>query len=150
MKKIFFILTCIALTFYSCNNDDDIIDCFTPPTSFTFELVDKTTGENLFTNGTYNANDISLTNTLDKNSNAEFTFIDEDNYNIIEINSIGWKTEIVNFELKIEDEIIFNLYVDAERKSENHCSFTTYNEIEIQDTEYTLDNKFDFYTILIP
>ncbi|WP_159021793.1 hypothetical protein [Formosa sp. L2A11] len=149
MKKLFFILLCISPTFQSCS-DDENIDCFTPPSPFLFELTDNTTGENLFTNGTYNSEDITLTNILDNNSNVEYTFIDEDNYNTIQINSVGWETEIVNFELRIKDEIIFNLYVDAERKSEDHCSFTTYNEFEIQNAEYTQDSQFDVYTILIP
>ncbi|QDO92870.1 hypothetical protein FNB79_02390 [Formosa sediminum] len=147
MKKLFFILSC-TLIFYNCNQDD-VVSCFTPPNPFYFEIVDKTTGENVFTNGTYNSEDITLTNILSNNDSVEFNFIDEDSYNIIEINSIGWQTEIVNFELKIEDETIFNLYVNAKRKSENECSFTTYNEIEIQNAEYSLDQEFYIYKILV-
>ncbi|MDW5287409.1 hypothetical protein [Formosa sp. PL04] len=148
MKHLFFILICITLALQSC--DDNCGDCFTPPTSFIFELLDETSGENVFTNGTYNPENITITNTLDEDSKVEFTFIEEDNLNLINIYSVGWKTEIVNLEIKIENQIIFNLYVAAERKSENCCSFTTFNEITIENANHTLDNKSGVYTILVP
>lgn len=149
MKKLFLIATCIFITLLSCK-DTDCPECFTPPNPFVIELIDKTTGENLFTNGTYNADDISLTNILNNNSNIEFTFIDENDYNMIQVNTIGWQTEIVNYELKIKDQTIFNLYVDVERKSGNCCSYTEYNYIEIKNAEYTLDSESGIYKILIP
>ncbi|MBP1838287.1 hypothetical protein [Formosa algae] len=151
MKKIYFILICTTLTFLSCNTDDcEDYNCFTPPSPFLFELVDKTSGENLFTNVTYSPEDINIINTLNNNAKTEFEFIDEDNYNIIQINSIGWKTETVNLEVKIKDETIFNLYVDSERKNEDCCSFTNYKAVEIQNVEYTQEDQFDIYTILVP
>ncbi|CDF78025.1 conserved hypothetical protein [Formosa agariphila KMM 3901] len=147
MKTLFFFLICTLLCF-SCSQDDTV-DCFTPPNPFYFEIVDATTEENLFTNGTFKAEDITLINILNENTPVEFTFITEDNYNIIDINSVGWQTEIVNFELKVEDETIFNLYVDATRKSEDGCNFTTFNKVEIQNAAYLLDNELDLYKILM-
>ena len=83
MKKTTTILTLIILIIIqSCKKKDDCEDlaCFTPPSPFEFELVDKLTGENLFTNGTFNSNDIKVINFDDK-SNVGFTFIDENDYN---------------------------------------------------------------------
>lgn len=150
MKKIAFILIIVSLfSTQSCkNNDCEDIQCFTPPNAFLFELVDKTSKENLFTNGTYNKTEIQLINTAD-NSLIEYTFIDENNYNIIQLNSIGWKTETIEYVLKINDDEIFKLYVDASRLYENCCSFTKFNEIKIENAEYQYNNQSDIYQILI-
>ena len=44
---------------------------------------------------------------------------------------------------------IFDFYVDAERKSENCCSFTQYNEISITASEFELDTQTGIYKILV-
>lgn len=78
------------------------VDCaLTPPQSFTFEIIDKTSGENLFTNGTYEPATISIIDVLDNNNPVEFTFISENDINLIEIGSIGWETETVNLKFDI-------------------------------------------------
>lgn len=59
-----------------------------------FEIVDKATGENLFNNGTYNSSDIKIVNLAD-DSIVEHNFIDENNFDLIQINKIGWQTEIM-------------------------------------------------------
>jgi len=123
-------------------------ECFTPPSPFEFELVDKLTGENLFTNGTFNSSDIKVIN-LDDQSNVEFTFIDENDYNVIRINSIGWKTEIVNYSIRVSSDNIFDLFVNAERLNGECCSYTEYKEIRIENSEFELDSGKGIYKILV-
>lgn len=150
MKPIITFLTLIVLIFtQSCKDDkcEDIL-CFTPPSPFEFELVDKLTGENLFTNGTFDSNDIGVIN-LDNQSNIEFTFIDENDYNIIRINTIGWKTEIVNYAIQISSESIFELFVNAERLNGNCCDYTEYQEIRIENVDFELNQENGIYKILI-
>ncbi len=150
MKKVVKVVALIALLFtQACdNNDCEGQLCFTPPIGFAFELVDKESGENLFTNGTYNPDDIEVLNVLD-NLKKEFSFISEDDINIIQIGSIGWDSEIADVVLKVGDAIILNLYVDSERVSENCCSFSRYNEIRIDNAEYELDQQSGIYTIFL-
>jgi len=151
MKKLLFILSLILLvTTQSCENKDDCEDmyCFTPPNSFRFELVDKITGENLFTNGTFDKSDIEIID-INNQTNIEFNFIDENDLNLIQTNPIGSKTEIINYSIKISDETIFDLYVDAERLNENCCSFTRYNEIKILNSEFEFNQSNEVYKILI-
>jgi hypothetical protein len=150
MKKTLKLVALIALLFtQACdNNDCEDILCFTPPMGFAFDLVDKDSGENLFTNGSYDSDDIELLNVLD-NSKKEFSFISEDDINIIQIGSIGWDSEIEEVVLKVGDAIILNLYVDSERVSENCCNFSKYNEIRIDNAEYELDQQSGIYTIFI-
>jgi hypothetical protein len=150
MKHVLKSVSLLLLLFVQgCNNNDcDGLACFTPPMGFAFELVDKDSGENLFTNGSYDSDDIEVLNVLD-NSKKEFSFISEDDINIIQIGSIGWDSEIEEVVLKVGDAIILNLYVDSERVSENCCSFSKYNEIRIDNAEYELDQQSGIYTIFI-
>ncbi len=147
MKKLNLVLILLAVIFQSCNNDD-CGDCFTPPENFKFELVDKASGENLFTNGTFEPNQIEITNILN-NSSTEFTFISENNLNLIQINGIGFQTEIVDLKIDIANTHIFNFYVDAERKKGDCCSFTEYKEIRISDSEFELNTQTGVYKILV-
>lgn len=147
MKQIIivFIAFLVLTVSHSCKKEE-CGDCFTPPGPFMFEIVDKISGENLFSNGTFDPTDIKVTDT-DNNVYIPFNFMDEDSINIIGINSIGWQTEKVNLRLEIADQPIFSMYIDAERLFENCCSFTRYNEIVMRDTEFELDPTSDIYTI---
>ncbi len=139
----------LILLLQSCiSNDCEDYACFSPPNPFIFELVDKSTGENLFTNGTYNSNEIEIFNTSDS-SKIEYSFIDENNINIIQIGSIGWESEIVECWLQINNSVILVLFVDAKRLSENCCSFTRYDEIRIENAVYEYNNQSGIYKILI-
>lgn len=148
MKKLNLILILFTVIFQSCNSND-CGECFTPPQSFQFEIVDKTSGENLFTNGTYETGNIEITDNLNNNESVEFTFISENNINLIQINSIGWETEIVNLKIDISDNHIFDFYVDAERKKRDCCDYTEYNEITIGESEFELDSQTGLYKILV-
>ncbi|WP_397446294.1 hypothetical protein [Polaribacter sp. R77954] len=110
--------------------------------------MDKTNGENLFTNGTYESANIAITDNLNNDEPIEFTFISENNLNLIQIGSIGWQSQIVNLQIDISDNHIFNFYVDAERKMGTCCSYTEYNEITIEASEFELDTQNGIYKIL--
>jgi len=147
MKKVYLLAILFTIIFQSCI-DDDCGECFTPPQSFHFEIIDQASGENLFTNNTFESDDIEIINSLN-NETIEFSFISENELNIIQVNSIGWETEIVNLEVSIAENELFNFYVDAERKLADCCSYTDYNEITITNAEFELDNETGVYKILI-
>lgn len=150
MKRSITILTLIILIFtQSCKDDpqEDIL-CFTPPPPFRFELVDYLSGENLFTNGTFDSNEIGVIN-LDDQNNVEFTFIDENDNNIIKVMTIGWETEMVNYSFQISSESVFELFVDAERMNGDHCDYTEYKEIRIENADFEFNQDSGVYKILI-
>ena len=146
MRKIIVLFILFAFMLQSCG--ESCGECFTPPQNFMFEIVDKESGANLFTNGTYMSSQIQMTNTLN-DSPVEFTFINENNNNLISIDGIGWKTEIVNLKVDIANNQLFKLYVDAERKSADCCNFTKYNEINLSECEFELDSQTGIYKILV-
>lgn len=138
---LFFIL-------YACD-DNNNVQCFSPPPGFTFEIVDKTTGENLFTNGTYKSEQIIVTD-LATNQKVPFNFISENGINILRIQTIGWKTEKVNYAITIQDKKIFELYADVSRLDGNDCSYTVHNQVLIKETEYELNKEKGTYIIKVP
>lgn len=148
MKKLSaLILLCIL---QSCNLEQDCgQDCFTPPQSFTFQIVDNESGENLFTNGTYEIEELKIVNVLDRDKTFEFNFITENNVGLIQLNNIGWKTEVVSLSFEVSNTSIFKFKVDAERKTANCCSFTTYKEISVKDANFELDKQTGIYRILV-
>jgi hypothetical protein len=149
MKKVNRILAITILLFtLSCSEKVACGECFTPPLPFQFELVDKLTGENLFSNGTFNSGDIEVLN-IENQSNIEFAFIEENDYDMIVINTIGWKTEIVNYSIRVSSENIFELFVIAERLSGECCSYTEYTEIRIENSDFELDQDSGIYKIFV-
>jgi hypothetical protein len=151
MKKNFKILFVFLIIVASgCTNEVNSpgILCFTPPPSFKFEIVDKSTGVNLFTNGTYQSSQIAITD-LSNNTKIPFTFVSENGLNLIQIENIGSKTEKINYSIIIQEKSIFGLYVDATRIS-GDCSYTKYNEILIKDAEFKLNQSTGIYKILVP
>lgn len=149
MKHIRLIFILIAFALQSCNNDDCNQECFTPPNGFYFEIVEKTTGENIFSNNSYSSSDLSISNTLNTDEAVEFSFISENELNQIQIGSIGWKTEIVNLKFSLSETEIFNFYVNAERKNGDCCSYTEYKDINITGSEFEYNTQTGIYTILI-
>jgi hypothetical protein len=132
----------------ACEDDCAEIACFTPPMNFDLELVDKDSNENLFENESFNAIDISVVN-VNNNVPIAFDFINENNLNLIQISGIGWETELITALISVGETQIANLVVDAERKSENCCSFTEYNEISIENAEFELNGETAIYTIFV-
>ncbi|MFC2104797.1 hypothetical protein ACFLS4_05550, partial [Bacteroidota bacterium] len=145
-----FIRFLILISFFGCEekNECEDIYCVNPPHPLYFELINKTTGENLFANGTYKISQIEIINISD-NSKAEYDLDEINNTELIRLYSVGWQTEIVNYSIKIENQYIFNLYVDSEIVRENCCSYTRYNEILVEDCEFEFDDIYNIYKILL-
>lgn len=133
-KVVALLCLCFTLIIASCdkNNCRDTL-CSTGPPSFSLELVDKATGENVFTSGKYKAEDIVL---KDENQETVRTLlVAEDNLNIIGVtlpNTEGEK------ELKMriggEQEIIIRLNV---RKGESKCCTNYFAEsIKVENFTY--------------
>ncbi|MBS2211047.1 hypothetical protein KEM09_06525 [Carboxylicivirga mesophila] len=141
---------CFLLILFACACDmvKDCPACMTPPKAFVFNMVDNGSGENLFTNGTFSIDDIQIKDVITQKS-IEFDFIDENNLGYINLYSVGWQTEVVNCYVYHDDDVLFTFYVDAVRKSEDCCSFTDYNAIELEGAEFELDGSSGVYDILL-
>lgn len=147
ITKLVFIIFFIAIQGCEDKNCEGYA-CTSPPSAFVFELVDKSTGENLFANGTYDPSKIEVLSSSTDTA-QEFTFVADNDLNLLSINSIGWQTETETLQINISNENIFNLYVEAELVSEDCCSFTRYHEIRIENSDFELDPGTGFYKIFI-
>ncbi|MDT0641479.1 hypothetical protein RM553_01420 [Zunongwangia sp. F363] len=149
MKKLL-LLTGLIFLFSACDSNSNCEDysCFTPPEAFEFEFIDATSGENLFTNGTFQEEDISITD-QSEDSDVDVVFISENDYNILQVGSIGWETENTDYLIEIGEEVSFRLLVDADRVTEDCCSFTRINSVEIEGAEYERQEETGVYQILV-
>lgn len=153
MRTFYFGLSLILLvTLQSCSNVIGGCDktCFTPPQPFLFNIVDKSTGENVFSSGTYTTDQVNIINTLSSND-VDFTFISVNGLELIQVDGIGWETEIVNLKFSLSEGPIFECYVDAVRSTRNCCNFTEYNEIKITGLDYDFNEvQPGVYTVYLP
>lgn len=146
MRKFKLLIVFFAVLGCKINECEDIA-CFTPPPNFAFELVSKTTGENLFTNGTLNSNDIKV---VDEDNNAiSYDFISENNYNILTLNEIGWDLDPHTYTISVGTSVEFTLELDMEEKHENCCTFFKTEKFQISGYSYEQSNTTDIYTIKI-
>ena len=145
MKK--YILLIVFLTIIGCKtNECEDIACFTPPQPFIFELVDGVSGDNLFSIGQLDSNEIKIINeVLDP---VSFTFISENEYNLIDLSEIGWNMSLAYYTVKIED-IEFTITLEMEEKHENCCNFFNVKQFDISNYEFEQSNTTGIYTIKI-
>ena len=127
-----------ALIWNACNECKDM-ECVPPPPYYKFEILDKHTRENLFTNGTYDLSEFRLYDSL-AHEYVVFEFMDD----IIKVGDIGWETEIVYCYFNMKDGFEFSFYVEAERVFEDCCSYTVIHEEWVEGVEFESlpDNVF--------
>lgn len=147
MKKRFILLLFSVVLFSGCDEDScEDMNCTSPPPDADFELVDKDSGENLFTNGSLDPKDIRL---IDENGESvEFRFIEENDLNVIRT-GLGWNTETTDYQLLIGEELQIDIVFATEHKTENCCSFFELLEFEIPAYEYEQSISTGITTIFI-
>jgi hypothetical protein len=150
MKKINIgVLTFLValLAIHSCNEDCN--ECFTPPQPLLFEVVSEDSRDNLISNGTYTSKDIEIVN-QSNDQLVEFSISQNGDSDILNINTIGWQTETINYLITANDESLFTLQLNAQRISEDCCSYTKYSDIEISGSDYEINPETGIYSILVP
>lgn len=146
-KKMFLIL--LLITLFSCkNNDCSDYACFTPPPRFTFELLDKSTGENLFSNGTLNPDEIRVFD--EENNLFNASFISENNINLIDVSEIGWNLGLHSYTLIVGVDLEINIVLEIEEKNENCCTYFEVVNFQILNYEFSKSNTTGIITVLIP
>lgn len=130
----------------ACSRDCE--ECFTPPTPFVFEIVDATTGENLFSNGTYAPEQIKII--LEGSAgNAGYSFLSENDINLLQINGIGWKTETVSLWITASTDTLFSLKVSARRETVECCSFTQFTDVQIGWSDFAYNPESGIYLVSV-
>ena len=120
-------------------------------TEITFELVDKSSRENLFTNGTFDPKDISVISLKDQ-SKVKFSFITKNDLNKIAISSPIDKVVTRHFSFQIKSKSIFELMLTIKEapKRASCISLSKYSrELKILNAEFEEGVRYSDYIILV-
>lgn len=150
MKKIGFILVLfVVFVLNSCNVDHCDVYCNSGPLSLNFALLDKSTNENLFANGTFNPDDIEILDLENDNTPVQFVFNPENDLNLITLGPFGWETKTANYKLKVDSLNIFTLNLKTEEIKTECCTTVKINKLEIKNAEFQQNPETGVYEILI-
>jgi len=145
--RILTLLLMLGFFFTSCDNKNCSSVVCAPNSAFRFELVD-TNEENLLSNGVLQISDIRIIN-LDSQRTIEFALINENNNDIIEINSIVIPTGAVNYVIQASEKDVFELLITTERTDGECCDVIKFSELKILNSEYLFDENRGIYTFLV-
>lgn len=146
MKKSLVLLIATMLML-SCSSEscEDLL-CTTGPPGFAFELADKESGENLFSNGTFDPGDIHLRN--EEGASVSYIFSGEHGRNIIQT-GLEPVPEVKSFFLGISSDLEIEIRYGVEQRSEDCCSFYEILEFSIPDYESNQSQSTGIYTIFV-
>ena len=146
MKKFATLLLLILLVQTSCDKiGKECGECMSPPPTFMFKFVDKDSGENLFTNKTFEIENVSV---KDKNGEeVDFEFITEDNINILNLKTVGWELSPNSYTIKLSENTSVNFELDIDEK---HTECCTYYEVKAFDLKgYEYEREYDYGFIIV-
>ena len=152
MKKIPILIISVIVLISGClkNNTGN---CIQPPVPFRMEIIDKTTDENLISNGTYHADSIvffGYDSTDVKKGVGYFLTTFNNQPNVIiseELPIISGEDLTKTFYIYLNQNDTDTLYVDVQPTIENNCTYFQYIEVKINGVEIDLNNLG--YTFLL-
>ncbi len=143
MKSVF-TLFLIFLVLTGCDTTDEGVLCDTGPVGFTFEVVNETTGENLFEDELFEENQLQIAN--NNGETVEFDF--ETERNVVDV-LLGWESKSDAYKVTISGEIEFNIVFTLEKSSSGGCTSTRLTELEIVGATYETSETSDITTIFV-
>lgn len=154
MKKYFlFIVIFTPLLMTNCKSDDpseldcSLVDCIV--NSIIFEIISKDTQENLFTNGTYKAEDIHLTR-KGNGQNIPFSFVDYDDLNIVSAFTVNDINNNENYIFSISNQLEFEVEYSVTAPTElTCCPNYIVNNFKITGLDYEFDYLNQTCTIFV-
>jgi hypothetical protein len=143
MKKLVFLFV-IVILFNSCSKPCG--EASTGPPSFMIEIIDAITNENVFTNGTFTQNQLSVT-TANSTSQGYF-FNSENNVNLISINPARTDGTFTTL-IKLNNQITIPIESTIE-KSRTKC-FESYfiTSVTVSGYSYVRDSETGIIKIKI-
>ena len=146
MKNATFILLIIFIS--SCNKIKRCPECFTPPSSFAFRIINKLDSTDLISSGFYKKDSIHIyyqENSTTKEFQLEFQFDSITQKTRIITNEIAWKSAsgIKNYYIELTRNEIDTLYLDVIQHNSNCCTSFKYNEFRYNmiNSEFNLQEQ---------
>lgn len=143
MKKLIALFT-VLFVLYSCEKPCG--EASTGPPNFRVEIIDATTNENVFTNGTYTQAQLQVT--TPNSTSFNYSFISENNANVIGI-SPAWTEGTFTTYIKLNNAITIPVQTKV-YKSTTKC-FENYfiEKVEVIGYTFTQDAQTGIYKIKI-
>lgn len=141
MKKLLLII-CISILVISaaCNetlDDCSSVSCLSDEREFVFEVLDPTSGENVFSNGTLNPDEITVTNIVAESEALSVNY-NEVNHTI-EIVEDLLNAESLELEVAVAGQVIFNFFVEYSFIQGKCCTSIALNQMSIENSSYTVN-----------
>lgn len=146
--KILILLFTLSLLF-SCNVNTCDYYCDSGPLSLNFALLDKESGENLFTNGTYQIDEVVVLDLDNENAFISYLFITEDDLNQLVLGPFGFDIQEVNYAITINSETVFSISLKTDEISDTCCSTIILEEFDLRGAEYNQNETTGVYEVLI-
>lgn len=146
--KISVLILTLAL-FVSCNVNRCDYYCDSGPIILKFEIVDKESGENLFTNGTYSSENLQVIDLNNNDNLVQFEFISENNLNQLLLGPFGFEVQEAKYAVLIHSETIFSIALKTIEEKDTCCSTILLDEFSLNGAEFTQDEATGVYKVLI-
>jgi hypothetical protein len=139
MKKNALLLFSLAFlaTYYGCDKCEDIA-CTTPPPIFSFQLLDKDSGEDLVAKGTFGAMQVKVVDLADNKAHSLLVSASADSTAYFFTDQeIGWETgpENASFELRLNSSTVFPFTYLTKEKSSGCCTSIKLEKFDIEGVE---------------
>lgn len=144
MKNYFLFIVYVFLL-SSCQKWFECDDCFTPPPQFLIEFVDKNSGENLYSIGTYDFDSFEINGS--DNEDVSWSFVSENNMNLVDISDIGWILGFHTYTLQLSAEQSVMIDIDMARKTNDCCTYFQVNKFDVRYYDFNQSNTTGIITI---
>jgi hypothetical protein len=129
------IVTSLMFSLASCENlIHKCGECFTPPPSFVFEIIDSAGGENLYSSEYLNSDKIEVRD--ENNTIVSHSFIDENGLNVIAISEIGWNNGLHRYTLSLSENLYIKFELEMAKITDDCCTFYQTKNLKIEDYSY--------------
>ena len=138
----------------SCSNDGNECglignDVFMSDPALRFDLINETTGNNIFADKLFEPSFLKIANTDNLSEEIEYWFLNTDSY-IISIDPILLTPDVKNYTFILSDEVIFKLETDKIIiDCPGCCSNYSYSKIDILEAEFNMNSQNGNFEILI-
>jgi hypothetical protein len=134
----------IAVLFYAC--DKPCQDASTGPPSFSIEIIDAVTNENVFTNEAFTQSQLQVTST--NSTLFNYSFISDNNLNILLI-SPAWEEGTFTTTLKLGADITIPIIAKVKKVSDDCNTNYVIETVTINNYENYFDQENYIYKIKI-
>lgn len=137
MKKT--IILAVLLIISSCNVGEDCLDYTPSPPIFSFQFIDKTTGDDLFITKEFLESDIKVVD--ESSANIDFNLSLQAERVVITLSSIGWNLGKKQYTIMLSEQISVKILVKM--KSVEYECYTTFEveSFKIENYEYKQESQ---------